>query len=260
MSFIALYNGTSARLQAQIDSQLRTQLAEWRQLTARSDLSTPGAVKRTAAQFIAGQRYHAESLLIVLQVAGRCDGQQQRGAARCRRSPERSEREATGLLNSPARLATASVAEAGSMRVLAIPIDYRGRRVGTLRVANPLTPVKQAQASLRRTFLIVGALALLLAIAAGVGLASLIAGPLRRMARVAAAVDAGELSMRSGPITARGEVRGLSDAFDTMLDRLERAFSRQRDFVSDASHELRTPLSVLRAQQPIGGALINNGM
>jgi signal transduction histidine kinase len=33
-----------------------------------------------------------------------------------------------------------------------------------------------------------------------------------------------------------------------MLERLERAFKRQRDFVSDASHELRTPLTVLRAQ------------
>ena len=248
VSFIALYNGTSARLQAQIDSQLRTQLAEWRQLTARSDLSTPGAVKRTAAQFIAGQRYHAESLLIVLQVAGGPTVSNNAELLAAEEARERSEREATGLLNSPTGLATASVAEAGSMRVLATPIDYRGRRVGTLRVANPLTPVKQAQASLRRTFLIVGVVALLLAIAAGVGLASLIAAPLRRMARVAAAVDAGELSMRSGPITARGEVRVLSDAFDTMLDRLERAFSRQRDLVSDASHELRTPLSVLRAQ------------
>jgi two-component system, OmpR family, sensor kinase len=248
VSFIALYNGTSARLQAQIDSQLRTQLAEWRQLTARSDLSTPGAVKRTAAQFIAGQRYHAESLLIVLQVAGGPTVSNNAELLAAEEARERSEPAATGLLNSPTGLATASVAEAGSMRVLTTPIDYRGRRVGTLRVANPLTPVKQAQASLRRTFLIVGAVALLLAIAAGVGLASLIAAPLRRMARVAAAVDAGDLSMRSGPITARGEVRVLSDAFDTMLDRLERAFSRQRDFVSDASHELRTPLSVLRAQ------------
>ena len=40
----------------------------------------------------------------------------------------------------------------------------------------------------------------------------------------------------------------LAAAFDRMLDRLERAFARQRDFVSDASHELRTPLAVLRAQ------------
>ena len=122
------------------------------------------------------------------------------------------------------------------------------RRVGTLRVANPLTPVQQAQASLRRTFLVVGLVALALAIAAGIGLATLIAAPLRRIARVAAAVDAGDLSMRAGPVAARGEVRVLSEAFDRMLERLERAFRRQRDFVSDASHELRTPLSVLRAQ------------
>ena len=40
----------------------------------------------------------------------------------------------------------------------------------------------------------------------------------------------------------------LAAAFDRMLARLERAFARQRDFVSDASHELRTPLAVLRAQ------------
>jgi signal transduction histidine kinase len=134
------------------------------------------------------------------------------------------------------------------MRVLAAPIESGGRRVGTLRVANPLTPLQQAQASLRRTFIVVAIVAVAVAIAAGIGLASLIAAPLRRIARVAAAVDAGDLSLRSGPVAASDEVGVLSEAFDRMLDRLERAFKRQRDFVSDASHELRTPLSVLRAQ------------
>jgi signal transduction histidine kinase len=134
------------------------------------------------------------------------------------------------------------------MRVLALPIESGDRRVGMLRVANPLRPLQQAQASLRRTFIFVAIVAVALAIAAGIGLASLIAAPLRRVARVAAAVDAGDLSLRSGPVGARGEVGVLSEAFDRMLDRLERAFKRQRDFVSDASHELRTPLSVLRAQ------------
>ena len=33
-----------------------------------------------------------------------------------------------------------------------------------------------------------------------------------------------------------------------MLDRLQDAFSRQREFVSDASHELRTPLTAIRGQ------------
>jgi signal transduction histidine kinase len=40
----------------------------------------------------------------------------------------------------------------------------------------------------------------------------------------------------------------LAEAFDHMLDRLERAFDRQTAFVADASHELRTPLTVVRGQ------------
>ena len=247
-SFLALYNGTSSRLRAQIDSELRTQVSEWRQFAAQSDLSTPAALERTATRFIAAQRYHAESLLIGVQAAGARTVSNNAELLAREGAREQNAPEASGLLDAPGGLATASVAEAGSMRVLTTPITYGNRRVGTLRVANPLTPVEQAQASLRRTFVIVGAIALLAAIAAGIGLASLIAAPLRRMARVATAVDAGELSKRTGGIGGHGEVRVLSDAFDHMLDRLERAFKRQRDFVSDASHELRTPLAVLRAQ------------
>jgi signal transduction histidine kinase len=166
-----------------------------------------------------------------------------REEAREHRTPE-----VTGLLDARTGLTTASVVEAGGMRVLATPIKSGHRVVGMLRVASPLTPVQQAQSSLRHAFVIVGALALLVAIAVGLGLASLIAAPLRRMSQVAAAVSGGDLSVRSGAISGRGEVEVLSGAFDNMLDRLERAFKRQRDFVSDASHELRTPLAVLRAQ------------
>ena len=76
----------------------------------------------------------------------------------------------------------------------------------------------------------------------------MIAAPLRRMAGVAAAVEAGDLSVRTGAVGGGGELGVLAAAFDHMLERLERVFKRQRDFVSDASHELRTPLAVLRAQ------------
>ena len=247
-SFLALYNGTSSRLQAQVDSELKTQQAEWRQFAATADISTPAALKDAASRFIAAQRYHAESLIIVVQprTGGTVSNDPEivvREEAR-----EHSPNEATGLLDSAPGISTLPVAEAGSMRVLAYPIYAGGQRVGTLRVANPLTPVEKAQASMRHTFLVVGLVALALAVAAGIALASLIAAPLRRMVRVAAAVEAGDLSTRAGSAHASGEVRLLSDAFDHMLDRLERTFKRQRDFVSDASHELRTPLAVLRAQ------------
>ena len=136
------------------------------------------------------------------------------------------------------------------MRVLTQPIADDGRRIGTLHDRRPADArCSDAQASLLRTFALVGSLALAARRRGRVVLiATLIARPLRRMAAVAAAVDAGDLSLRAGPVGARGEVGVLAAAFDRMLDRLERAFARQRDFVSDASHELRTPLAVLRAQ------------
>src|SRR4051812_49594125 len=68
------------------------------------------------------------------------------------------------------------------------------------------------------------------------------------MARIAARVDAGDLSPRMAQTGRRDEVRALADSFDLMLERLEDAFARQRAFASDASHELRTPLTVIRGQ------------
>jgi two-component system OmpR family sensor kinase len=113
---------------------------------------------------------------------------------------------------------------------------------------SPLSPVEEAQAAVERTFAIAGAATLAAALLAGYLLAARTAAPLRRMASTAAAVDAGELGPRIGPQAAAVEVRTLAEAFDHMLDRLDAAFSRQRQFVSDASHELRTPLTAIRGQ------------
>ncbi len=38
----------------------------------------------------------------------------------------------------------------------------------------------------------------------------------------------------------------LITAFNSLMERLEQSFHRQRQFISDASHELRTPLAVMR--------------
>ncbi|MFG1997655.1 sensor histidine kinase [Spirillospora sp. NPDC048911] len=61
--------------------------------------------------------------------------------------------------------------------------------------------------------------------------------------RVARSHDLGERIAYDGP---RDDVKELADTFDTMLERLARAFDGQRRFVANASHELRTPLAINR--------------
>jgi signal transduction histidine kinase len=54
------------------------------------------------------------------------------------------------------------------------------------------------------------------------------------------------LSQRIALQGPRDELRELADTFDAMLGRLDRSFTSQRQFISNASHELRTPLTVMR--------------
>jgi signal transduction histidine kinase len=94
-----------------------------------------------------------------------------------------------------------------------------------------------------------GALTLLGALVGAWLVGTRMSRPLRRMAAVAARVDAGDLHPRiHGVEREADELRVLADSFNHMLDRLTEAFAGQRAFVADASHELRTPLTVIRGQ------------
>ena len=70
--------------------------------------------------------------------------------------------------------------------------------------------------------------------------------PVSRLSREIVGIDSDKLSRRllwQGPAD---EVKQLADAFDNVLEQLERAFTRQGRFAADAAHELRTPLAILR--------------
>ena len=57
-----------------------------------------------------------------------------------------------------------------------------------------------------------------------------------------------DLSKRIGLGNGNDEIHQMASAFDNMLERIENAFEKEKQFTSDASHELRTPISVILAQ------------
>jgi heavy metal sensor kinase len=253
-SFLAIHQGTGSELQRRIDSDLREQFGEFQQQSL-AGVQTPAELQRAAKRFISSQRYHPESRIFVIGVKGGADVTNQRDVieheveAETAETGERGEGEREpSLLDAPVGFANVSTEDAGRLRVYSRPILVDSRELGTFRVADPRVPIERAQSGLRQTFLLVGVLALVVSVAVAGWVATLITRPLRRMAHVASEVDAGELNHRLGTVGSSNEVSSLAESFDHMLDRLESAFRRQREFVSDASHELRTPLTVLRGQ------------
>src|SRR5574337_993211 len=75
--------------------------------------------------------------------------------------------------------------------------------------------------------------------------------PLRRVTATAHRLSAERLGERLAEDAAPAEVRDLVEAFNGMLDRLEDAFQRLKEFSADIAHELRTPVSNLMTQTEV---------
>ena len=70
--------------------------------------------------------------------------------------------------------------------------------------------------------------------------------PIRDITDMAATLSASNLSNRINIAGMKNELKDLATVINTMLDRIERSYNSQKQFVSDASHELRTPIAVIQ--------------
>ena len=70
--------------------------------------------------------------------------------------------------------------------------------------------------------------------------------PIREIASMADTLSESNLSNRINIAGTKNELKDLAVVINRMLDRIERSYNSQKQFVSDASHELRTPISVIR--------------
>ena len=262
ITFFAVYRGTGTQLRRQIDSEIAGDSGGLAHALSASGARTPGAVLAAARAYVAGQPFNASSTVLFVRVPG---------AGTATNTPElfgshppddgesaavqaQENQAARHLLAAPGGFSTLDLPDVGYLRLLDRSVRIPGARAHaaqlvTVGVGEPLASVARAQHGVARAFILAGILALAGALLASLLIGSRFSRPLRRMAAVAAQVDAGDLHPRIHDVERDGrEVQVLADAFNHMLDRLTDAFAGQRAFVADASHELRTPLTVIRGQ------------
>ena len=107
--------------------------------------------------------------------------------------------------------------------------------------------IEPTLARLRKLFAILLAFVvfgLALSAVAGYMLAHQSLAPLKALGRTIESVTLSDLSARVDLHNASSEIAWLASGFNGLLDRLEKGFRSQRQFMADASHELRTPLTV----------------
>lgn len=136
---------------------------------------------------------------------------------------------------------------------VSVPVTLDGFRTGAAWVAISMQSTDNTIATYLTIFFVLGVLIIVVGALLTRWLVTGTFEPLRQVERTAAAFADGDFSQRLAGSTPNTEVGRLSRSLNTMLARIDRAYSdrgktieQMRNFVGDASHELRTPLVSVR--------------
>jgi heavy metal sensor kinase len=119
-----------------------------------------------------------------------------------------------------------------------------------LVIGRPTEDIKQALDRLLRTLMIAVPLTLVAAGGGGVFLARRVLKPVDEMTQKARSIEEHDLSQRI-EVKTKDELGRLASTLNEMIERLEKAFTLQKQFTGDASHELRAPLAIIEAESTL---------
>jgi signal transduction histidine kinase len=129
------------------------------------------------------------------------------------------------------------------LRLYALPVVYRGRRVGTVVASTSLAPYEESRRTALIGSLVFAGVVLALVAAAARWLLAHALEPVVRMTRQAAAWSERDLDKRFGLGEPTDELTELAATLDGLLDRLATTLRHEQRFSAELSHELRTPLA-----------------
>lgn len=137
----------------------------------------------------------------------------------------------------------------GGERILfmRVPLYEDGKVIAMLEVTRILDELDNYLQVLVAALSVTSAGAILFAIFGTYWFTSRLTAPIQQMVNTMREIDrSGKLrQIDMGNREESAELQQLIRAFNQMIERLDRTFARQKQFVADASHELKTPLTVI---------------
>lgn len=124
--------------------------------------------------------------------------------------------------------------------------DENNKLIAWVRVGRPIDARRFLQ-RLKMVMIISIPLPFLISLIGGYLLTKRAFDPIDHIIKTARMIGQGNLSQRLNMPRIEDEIGMLAMTFDEMLDKLESAFKKERQFTSNASHQLRTPISAMRA-------------
>ncbi len=126
------------------------------------------------------------------------------------------------------------------------PSEEKNRPV-VLIMGKPVAPIEESLAALINALMIAIPVCLVIAGSGGIFLARRALKPVDTISRTAHDIEENDLSRRID-VRTKDELGRLTITINDMIERLEKAFERQKQFTGDASHELRAPLAIIKAE------------
>ena len=145
-----------------------------------------------------------------------------------------------GKLPPPGKWVTVS-----GMIVARAPVMLAGKTVGTLILATDQREIRKVRGQLLTLAAWASLVALIVATVAGLFAVRAVTRPIRGITAAAREITAGRYDRRASPV-GPDETVELANAFNAMVDDVQRQRQVERDLLANVSHELAAPLGVVR--------------
>jgi signal transduction histidine kinase len=137
-------------------------------------------------------------------------------------------------------------------RFFLYPIFNNNEHVGTIIVGDSISVINEAFQALLNTLIVVFLLFLVPLILMGSLQTNILLEPLKELSKKMNTISTKNLSERVKVLNPKDEIGEVATAFNSLLDRIQKGFVKERQLIHDVSHQLKTPLTAMQSDLEIG--------